>query len=192
MWRLAASALVLQLGWVGAHAIEPNSVDAECPAGWIDTISIGGGFGCLLFKDTRMTCQEAARACQEDHGGFLLKVATPEQKVFVAMMLETLYGNAEDNAWWVGASDMYHEGVWVWPDLSPVDDFVWYPGHPSTRFDLNCAYMSAAYHGDMFQYYMTKNPQAFICQKERNQSAQLPSRGHPQLRRATVGPTSGQ
>ena len=35
----------------------------------------------------------------------------------------------EDGNYWLGASDMGHEGEWMWLNsLKPVEDFVWHSG----------------------------------------------------------------
>jgi len=183
MWTIGAFVFVLP-GLVGAQSIEPNAVGGACPAGWFDPDWLDG-FGCLLFNDTHhMTWESAARACQEDHGGFLLKIATQEQKAFVAMMLETLYGTGIGPRWWVGATDNNHEGRWVWPDLSPVEDFVWHSGQPDGGLAAEFGYVYSEVGGGLCDIDGTLS-WPFICQREREQVEQPASESHSRLRRGS-------
>jgi len=190
MWSLSAFALVLP-GLVGAQSIKPNTVTGACPAGWFDPDFVDG-LGCLLFNDTHhMGWLDAARACQGDHGGSLLKIATPQQKAFVAMELEIVWTNTNSPYWWVGATDINHEGLWVWPDLSPVDRFVWYHNQPDQGLSSNAGYLAARHGGDMYDLPVTDS-YAFICQREREEADQPASGSGSHLRRPSNGLSSDQ
>ena len=82
-----------------------------CPAGWVD----GGHLGCFLFlpDQTRLTWLEGLEVC-EAAGGWLAEPRTQEQLQFLsslAFLEESLTGV---RGWWVGLSDLGHEGGWAW------------------------------------------------------------------------------
>jgi hypothetical protein len=100
----------------------------DCPIGWVDD----GDIGCFLFAADMagVPWLEALEYCEvmvgrysmspslcltsHPKGGFLAEPKTEEQLQFLASLgyvEETLTGV---QGWWVGLSDLGHEGEWVW------------------------------------------------------------------------------
>jgi len=76
---------------------------------------------------------EAMDACDR-MGGYLAEIQTQEQAELIAsiaMVEESLTGVG---SWWVGLTDMSHEGRWMWSHSSTDSTFTdWLPGHPNTE-----------------------------------------------------------
>merc|ERR1712226_1063993 len=103
---------------------------AACPLGWADD----GVRGCYLFA-TQMTGRswlEALEYCEEE-GGFLAEPKTPEQLEFVSSVAYIEETHTGVQAWYVGLSDMGHEGEWVWQfDREDANITNWDVGCPDT------------------------------------------------------------
>ena len=50
------------------------------------------------------------------------------------------------NTYWIGATDLFHEGQWTWAHSGfPIGPFIWHVGQPSCDIECNCAYVSSNY-----------------------------------------------
>merc|ERR1739838_1178315 len=81
-----------------------------CPTGWVDSQDRG----CFLFHYTQAdNWFEAQHEC-ERVGGFLAEPKTYEQATLLtslALLEESIIGV---NSWWIGLSDLGHDGRWLW------------------------------------------------------------------------------
>jgi len=115
---------------------------AWCPEGWIHAHTEG----CFTFlQDTNLTWLQAMAAC-EQIGGYLAEPKTGDQMEFLAGFA----GFEEDftgiQNWWIGLSDVGHEGLWLWVhSYEEATAAFWGHGSPSEKEGntLDCAY--AAY-----------------------------------------------
>jgi len=102
-----------------------------CPAGWVDM----GPQGCYLFMSKSagaLSWLDADQMCEEE-GGFLAEPLTPHQFHFLgslAYLMEQITGVRN---WWVGMSDLSHEGRWTWQRSGAEQEVVaaeWEEGSP--------------------------------------------------------------
>jgi len=102
----------------------------SCLPGWLQATE-----GCFLFmaEDANLTWAEAMSAC-EDAGGYLAEPKTQKQMNFlagVAALEMDFYGVAN---WWLGLTDLGHEGRWVWShSVEQVSETFWSPKSPSDK-----------------------------------------------------------
>jgi len=115
---------------------------ASCPEGWIHAHTEG----CFTFlQETNLTWLQAMAAC-EQVGGYLAEPKTVDQMDFLAGFA----GFEEDftgiQNWWIGLSDVGHEGLWMWVhSYEEATETFWGNGSPNGKEGntLDCAY--AAY-----------------------------------------------
>ncbi|CAL4150943.1 unnamed protein product, partial [Meganyctiphanes norvegica] len=92
--------------------------------------SVGGQ--CFHVSKQLATWAEAVTTC-DVRGAVLAQVKDP--KTFRTYMKENFYGKV----FWLGASDMVHEGWWVWVSGGLVSPrFSWPEGAPSGGTNENC------------------------------------------------------
>merc|ERR1711892_1598756 len=104
-----------------------------CPDGWFNAANLG----CFYFDnsrpDRRLTWVEAMDVC-DNMGGYLAEIQTQEQADFIAsiaMVEENLTGVS---SWWLGLTDMGHEGRWMWGHSSTDSAFTaWAPSRPNSE-----------------------------------------------------------
>jgi len=136
-----------------------------CPTGWVDSQDRG----CFLFHYTQAdNWFEAQHEC-ERVGGFLAEPKTYEQATLLtslALLEESIIGV---NSWWIGLSDLGHDGRWLWQhSVSDLEFSNWAPGYPTNQFGADCVLMSLA---DNFAWTDRDCIQARaspICQREWN------------------------
>jgi len=109
----------------------PTDEPLTCPEGWLNADFLG----CFYFDnskpDRHLNWVEAVDVC-ESLGGYLAEIQTEKQADFiasVAMLEESLTGI---DTWWIGLTDMGHEGRWSWSHSSEDSEYTnWSPGHPN-------------------------------------------------------------
>jgi len=113
------------------------SEEEACPAGWVNAQTEG----CFAFlvEETESSWLGASLAC-EQAGGYL---AEPNQMDFLTGLagLEADFTGIRN--WWIGLSDLNHEGIWIWQHSNQeADEFFWGEGSPekSPGNSLDCAY----------------------------------------------------
>merc|ERR1719513_391649 len=105
--------------------------EGVCPDGWFNAHRLG----CYYFDyvDEEISWVEAMDICDR-MGGYLAEIQTQEQAELIAsiaMVEESLTGVG---SWWIGLTDMSHEGRWMWSHSSIDSAYTdWLPGHPSTE-----------------------------------------------------------
>merc|ERR1712013_863623 len=105
--------------------------EGVCPNGWFNAHQLG----CYYFDyvDEEISWVEAMDICDR-MGGYLAEIQTQEQAdliASIAMVEESLTGVG---SWWIGLTDMSHEGRWMWSHSSTDSAYTdWLPGHPSTE-----------------------------------------------------------
>jgi len=102
-----------------------------CPAGWVDM----GPQGCYLFMSESagaLSWLDADQMCEVE-GGFLAEPRTPQQFHFLASLVFMMMQNTDVRNWWVGMSDLSHEGRWTWQRSGAEQEVVaaeWGQGSP--------------------------------------------------------------
>merc|ERR1711892_433748 len=117
-----------------------------CPDGWFNAANLG----CFYFDNSRpdrhLTWVEAMDVC-DNMGGYLAEIQTQEQADFIAsiaMVEESLTGVS---SWWLGLTDMGHEGRWMWGHSSTDSGFTdWAPTRPNSdpHNQDDCVYISSS------------------------------------------------
>merc|ERR1712013_611104 len=103
--------------------------EGVCPDGWFNAHHLG----CYYFDyvDEEVSWVEAVDICDR-MGGYLAEIQTQEQAELIAsiaMVEESLTGVG---SWWIGLTDMSHEGRWMWGHSSTDSTYTdWLPGHPN-------------------------------------------------------------
>merc|ERR1711962_1482125 len=124
-----------------------------CPSGWVDASFVE--MGCLYFNSTKAeTWDDSVISCQmATPNASLVEILTENQMAFVQMEIELLEAHEGKHYWWTGATDVGINGKWFWaPSLSPVEDFVWGAGYPSTTHQNNCMMIHPTYDAGYNQY----------------------------------------
>jgi len=107
------------------------SGQASCPDGWVD----GGSLGCFLFQTEQLHLSwlEALEYC-EQQGGFLAMPKSEEQLNFVTSLAYLEEGFTGIKGWWLGLTDLGHEGEWVWQfDREDASNLPWDTFCPDPR-----------------------------------------------------------
>merc|ERR1712215_4469 len=114
-----------------ASTVMPTTTSPEeCPLGWVD----GGHMGCFKFltDDVKLSWVEAGVAC-ESQDSFLAEPVTAEQLEFVTSMAYIEEGFTGVQGWWVGLTDLGHEGQWTWQHSQrPASIDAWASSCPDT------------------------------------------------------------
>jgi len=102
----------------------------SCPSGWVDAHTEG----CFAFlTETNVTWMNAMRAC-EKMGGYLAQPQTQKQMEFLHGLAQVYAQFTGVYNWWLGLSDMGHEGIWEWlHTMEEVTDTFWADGSPNTE-----------------------------------------------------------
>ncbi|VDI25290.1 Hypothetical predicted protein [Mytilus galloprovincialis] len=112
-----------------------------------------------MLVDEPMTWMDAQSLCNSIDG-FLATVSNEEEMRFIKSMT-----GVSTNIVWLGATDMFTEGRWVWiEDLKPMSYTTWYPGQPNNGKKGNCL---IGYHYNEFYWHDTGcySKNRFICQR---------------------------
>ena len=102
--------------------------------------------GCYLFQEWNSSWYESKRQCKLS-GGYLVEVDSQEEQ-------DALIGEITARGWdgdthfgfWIGLTDIFHDGTWVWDNLGkPLDFSNWASGEPNNWHGIqHCAVMKLA------------------------------------------------
>ncbi|XP_052065633.1 perlucin-like protein [Mytilus californianus] len=112
-----------------------------------------------MYVEEPMTWMDAQSLCYSI-GGFLATVSNEKEMRFIKSMTRVSSNNV-----WLGATDMFTEGRWVWiENLEPMSYNIWYPGEPGEGKRANCLVW---YHYKGFYWHDTEcySKRMFICQR---------------------------
>merc|ERR1739838_75107 len=136
------TSLVFALCIQTMFAAEIHSEANPCSENWVQATWVD--MGCLLFNDSASyTWEEANGYCQGENAS-LIEILTEEQFDFVNMELDVLTDHdVSANYWWTAGTDIGREGKWLWiGSTTPVDEFVWLSGYPTSSLSRNCLTLS--------------------------------------------------
>merc|ERR1712034_136104 len=115
LWPLLTCCLQQTSAQIWNNSSSPPTEDPEgvCPDGWIDADRLG----CFYFDNNQpeqhLSWVEAMDVC-DGVGGYLVEVKTEEQATFIASIAEVVESLTGVDSWWIGLTDMAHEGRWIW------------------------------------------------------------------------------
>jgi len=117
---------------VAYPTVDPTDAPTDtCPDGWFNAAHLGCFYFANSRPDRRLTWVEAMDVC-DNMGGYLAEIQTQEQADFIAsiaMVEESLTGVS---SWWLGLTDMGHEGRWMWGhSLTDSEYTAWATSRPS-------------------------------------------------------------
>lgn len=112
--------LLLLLEPIGfAVPVEPKHTisHSNCPTGWVNAHSDG----CFKFlpEEGSMGWFEAQLSC-EKIGGFLAEPSSDHQMEFLSGLAAVVESFTSIRKWWIGLTDISHEGVWNWQHTGKV------------------------------------------------------------------------
>ncbi|XP_042191371.1 lectin-like [Callorhinchus milii] len=98
----------------------------------------------INWIDAELFCQNLAK------GGHLASVHCPLENLFLSALIQISYHHA-DTMTWIGASDCYKEGTFLWLDGSRMDHSEWYYNQPDDgKQKENCVMMNKNKNGLWF------------------------------------------
>uniref|UniRef100_A0A182SSJ7 Uncharacterized protein n=1 Tax=Anopheles maculatus TaxID=74869 RepID=A0A182SSJ7_9DIPT len=103
-----------------ANPIE--SITSRCAFGWIATTQF-----CISSIERRLPWQEAEAECNR-LGGHLMSIRSSEDQQLTDQLLFNSPAYKDDNAYWIGASDLIVEGDFRWNDKYAFTYSNWFPG----------------------------------------------------------------
>uniref|UniRef100_A0A182J3R6 C-type lectin domain-containing protein n=1 Tax=Anopheles atroparvus TaxID=41427 RepID=A0A182J3R6_ANOAO len=103
-----------------AHPIEP--ITSRCAFGWIATAQF-----CIASIERRLPWQEAEVDCNR-LGGHLASIRSSDDQQLIDQLLVNSPGYKDDNAYWIGASDLAMEGDFRWNDKFSFSYTNWFQG----------------------------------------------------------------
>merc|ERR1711971_1173152 len=109
---------------------------ASCSPPWksLDT-------GCYLFQEGNSTWYDSRRECKQS-GGYLVEVDSQEEQDAILREIASRGWDGDTHfGFWIGLTDIFHDGTWVWDNLGkPLDFSNWAPGEPNNYRGLqHCA-----------------------------------------------------
>merc|ERR1712212_597695 len=91
-----------------------------------------GTSGCYLFQEWNSTWYNARRECKQS-GGYLVEIdSQDEQDAIRDEIDERGWDGHSHYGFWIGLTDIFHDGTWVWDNLGkPLDYSNWASGEPN-------------------------------------------------------------
>merc|ERR1711962_1166842 len=131
-WYMASYPAIVTSGMLPLKILDPSLPIAtpSCPSGWVHAHAEG----CFAFlSETNVTWINAMSAC-EKMGGYLAQPKTQEQMEFLHGLAEVYAQFTGVHNWWLGLTDMGHEGIWEWlHTMEEVTETFWAYGSPSNE-----------------------------------------------------------
>ncbi|KAJ8337091.1 hypothetical protein SKAU_G00383110 [Synaphobranchus kaupii] len=106
-----------------SHGASVGSYMDYCPPGWTEFNE-----RCFKFISGSTNWADAEINCQ-NIGGNLASVHSEEEYAFIRQLVKQ--HDSSQPTFWLGLSDHYKEGTWLWSDGSRVDFTLWNPGEPN-------------------------------------------------------------
>ncbi|XP_076006194.1 ladderlectin-like [Genypterus blacodes] len=103
-----------------------------CPPFWN---SFGGR--CYKFIATKKNWADAELFCVSEKAN-LVSVHSPEEFAFVQRLIANTDPGQDPS--WIGLTDIYKQGAWMWSDGSSVDYTDWNTGEPNHQGDERCTH----------------------------------------------------
>ena len=124
---------------------------ADCKPPWMSIET-----GCYLFQRSNSTWYEARRDCQQK-GGYLVEIDSEEEQQAIMDGIR-MKGWESQLGFYIGLTDIFHDGTWVWDHLGrPLNFSNWAEGEPDNGYgrehcavnlhfgawsDVSCDYVS--------------------------------------------------
>merc|ERR1719150_1919852 len=80
------------------------------------------------------------QCCYYQHG-YVAEPMSQEEHDQIAQYLTISIGGDKQNAWWIGGTDLHHEGTWLWMSGAPWSFENWGEGEPNQNGNEDCAAM---------------------------------------------------
>ncbi|CAG2195259.1 COLEC12 [Mytilus edulis] len=134
---------------------EVRIYEPDCPPHW-DLFESN----CYFVSQDQKSWHNAKVYCEEQQS-MLVEVISENENNF-------LKGKAEEDIafYWIGATDIETEGVWIWDNSQTVVTFTnWFPGQPDNNHDnQNCLQLVKKF-GYKWDDFPCGRLHAFICEK---------------------------
>ncbi|XP_028678929.1 lectin-like [Erpetoichthys calabaricus] len=157
MWRRSGAALLLLL----SVQVQAQAGMDDCPNDWEQFNNF-----CYKFVKNAMTWIDAEVFCMEQRGrgSHLVSVHSDEENAFLTNFIKKKDGGATLS--WMGGTDCYKEGTWLWNDGTSWNYVKWNLGEPNNFLIENCVlinYMVPGGWNDM----SCNNKNSFVCKASR-------------------------
>jgi len=139
------------------------SSESDCPPNWIDAAD-----KCYLFENSqRLSWMDAQQYCQ-NLGGHLAETLTEDWSNLLTSIANIETEILGVQSWWLGLTDLGHEGRWIWPNALVETNFTnWAEGYPMDGgVENNCVSMKAEYDLKWSDEPCTGVTAALICQTD--------------------------
>merc|ERR1712045_12348 len=148
----SASCLLVLVSGKGGKDLEYGTKSAECDPdyGWLEGPEGSNKCYMLIKGFDSSTCYAAdpwggygmdwfdAMQCCYFQNSYLAEPTSQEEMDKIAMYLTISIGGDKQNTWWMGATDMHHEGGWVWMSGAPWNFESWAPNEPNQNGNEDC------------------------------------------------------
>jgi len=117
-----------------------SSFALDCPPGWVDAADT-----CfLLVNSQKLSWIDAQQYCQS-LGGHLAEPLTEDWSNLLTSIASIETDVLGVESWWIGLSDLGHEGRWIWQNYLQEADYTnWAVDYPTSGdVEKNCVTMTA-------------------------------------------------
>ena len=110
----------------------------KCPQDWIDL----GENGCFHFSSEVIRNYDDARQYCQNLDGFLAEIKEAKTNELIVSQADKY----EDSHWWLGATDVQNEGIWIWEKSGEKMEFAnWNVNEPNGGRRENYLHMTCAH-----------------------------------------------